>query len=92
MNLFLTLYLSLNLATTLSCTLLIIYCIVAVTGVRHGVVGQLGVYRCFIEVMVESSALYSISLILDLVFAICDDINSGVGYLNIIVAIAKVCP
>ncbi len=92
MNLFLTLYLSLNLATTLSCTLLIIYRIVAVTGVRHGVVGRLGVYRRFIEVLVESSALYSISLILDLVFAICDDINLGVGYLNITVTIAKVCP
>ncbi|KAK0480825.1 hypothetical protein IW261DRAFT_1563536 [Armillaria novae-zelandiae] len=88
-NLLLVLYISFNLATTLSCTLLIICRIVAVTGVRHGAVGRLGVYRRFMEVLVESSALYSVSLILDLVFATRENINSGVGYLNIIVSVAK---
>ncbi|PBK81685.1 hypothetical protein ARMGADRAFT_1039188 [Armillaria gallica] len=35
-KIFMMLYISLNLVTTLSCTLLIIYRIVAVTGIRHG--------------------------------------------------------
>ncbi len=66
----LVLYISFILATTLYCTMLIIYRIVAVAGVRHGLAGQLGVFHHFIEVLVESSALYSISLILDLAFTI----------------------
>ncbi|PBK70850.1 hypothetical protein ARMSODRAFT_1083821 [Armillaria solidipes] len=83
----LMLYIYFNLATTLSCTLLIIYRIVAVTGVRHGVMGRLGVYRRFIEVLVESSALYSISLIIDLAFTIHD--GFGLIYTDAIAAIAK---
>ncbi|KAK0232347.1 hypothetical protein EDD85DRAFT_1025913 [Armillaria nabsnona] len=86
-NIFMMLYISLNLVTTLFCTLLIIYHIVAVTGIRHGAVGQLGVYRYFIEVLVESSALYSLSLILYLAFAICNDVR--MYYFDTIAAIAK---
>ncbi|KAK0211548.1 hypothetical protein IW262DRAFT_372455 [Armillaria fumosa] len=80
---FLTLYISSNLATTLPCTLLIIWHIMAVTSITHGATSRLGVYHRFMEVLVESSALYSISLILDLVFATRANINSGVGYINI---------
>ncbi len=61
----------------------------AVAGVRCVAVGQLGVYRRFIAVLVESSALYSISLILDLALAICGDLRSY--YFDIIAGIAKVC-
>ncbi len=86
----LMLYVSFTLATTLSCTLLIIYRIVAVAGVRHGAMGRLGVFRRFIEVLVESSALYSISLILYLTFVICG--NLGEYYFDVISGIAKVCP
>ncbi|PBK70884.1 hypothetical protein ARMSODRAFT_1017662 [Armillaria solidipes] len=86
-NVFYMLYLSSNLVTTLSCTLLIIYRILAVAGVRRGAVGRLGVYCCFIEVLVESSALYSISLILDLAFAIHNDFTWY--YFDTIAAIAK---
>ncbi len=85
------LYISFILATTLSCTLLIIYRIVAVVGVRHGPAGQLGVFRHFIEVLVESSALYSISLILDLAF-IQLPTDFGQRYFDAIASIAKVCP
>ncbi|KAK0192545.1 hypothetical protein F5146DRAFT_1190781 [Armillaria mellea] len=81
------LYISFSLATSLSCTLLIVYRIMAVAGVRRGAVGRLRVYYRFIEVLVESSALYSISLILDLAFTICND--SRTEYLDIIAAIAK---
>ncbi len=86
----LMLYISFILATTLSCTILIIYRIVAVVGVRHGLAGRPGVFRHFIEVLVESSALYSISLILDLAFTIRNDFRAY--YLDVIASIAKVCP
>ncbi len=62
----------------------------AVAGVRHGLVGRLGVFCHFIEVLVESSALYSLSLFLYLAFIICNDF--GFCYLDVIVGIAKVCP
>ncbi|KAK0183712.1 hypothetical protein F5146DRAFT_620543 [Armillaria mellea] len=84
----LTLYVSFVLVTTLSCTLLIIYRIVAVVGVRRVAVGRLRVYRRLIEVLVESSTLYSISLILILAFIN----NSDVGwyyYIDAIAGIAK---
>ncbi|PBK99032.1 hypothetical protein ARMGADRAFT_486679 [Armillaria gallica] len=86
----LMLYISFILATTLSCTILIIYRIVAVVGVRHGPAGRLGVFRHFIEVLVESSALYSICLILELAFIIRNDFR--VYYLDAIASMAKVCP
>ncbi len=90
-DIFFLLYISFNLATTLSCTLLIIYRIVAIAGVRHGAVGRLGVYRHFIEVLVESSALYSISLVLELAFIIHDG-HLRSYYFDVITGIAKVCP
>ncbi len=90
MNVSRMLYISFILATMLSCTILIIYRIVAVVGVRHGAVGRLGVFRHFIEVLVESLALYSIILILDLAFLICNDF--GQHYSDAIASIAKVCP
>ncbi|KAK0220042.1 hypothetical protein IW262DRAFT_1297178 [Armillaria fumosa] len=81
------LYISFNLATTLSCTLLIIYRIVTIVGAGRRAEGRLRVYHRFIEVLVESSALYSISLILDLAFTICG--SSASYYLDAIAAIAK---
>ncbi len=86
-DVFLTVYISFNLATTLSCTLLIIYRIVAVAGVRRGAEGRLRSYHHFIEVLIESSALYSISLILDLVFTVRGDF--GLYYLDNIASIMK---
>ncbi|KAK0232334.1 hypothetical protein EDD85DRAFT_793162 [Armillaria nabsnona] len=88
-NIFMMLYISLNLMTTLSCTLLIIYCIVAVAGIRHGAMGRLGVYRHFIQVLVESSALYSISVILFLAFTIHNSSGLASDYFDVIAGIAK---
>ncbi|KAK0459015.1 uncharacterized protein EV420DRAFT_345806 [Desarmillaria tabescens] len=82
------LYISFVLATTLWCSMLIAYRILTITGTRRGVEGRLGVYRRFIEVLVESSALYSISLILNLAFTIRTD-NRGGYYFDVIAAIAK---
>ncbi len=53
-------YLALGLATTLMCTLLIVYRILSVGGVKAG----LRTYRGVVEVIVESAALYSIILII----------------------------
>ncbi len=87
MNIFVMLYTSLILATTLSCTLLIIYRILTVAGARRGAEGRVRVYHRFIEVLVESSALYSISLILYLAFTIRH--SWGGVYLDVIASIAK---
>ncbi|SJK98311.1 uncharacterized protein ARMOST_01576 [Armillaria ostoyae] len=84
---FRTLYVSFILATTLWCTVLIICRILTVTGVRRRAGGQLRVYHRFIEVLVESSALYSISLILFLAFDACD--SFGMYYLDAIAGITK---
>ncbi len=83
-------YFFFNLVTILYCTLLIIYRIVAVTGIRHGAMGRLRVYHRFIEVLVESLALYSISTILELAFFIHNDLKFR--YFDAISSIAKVCP
>ncbi|SJL11315.1 uncharacterized protein ARMOST_14718 [Armillaria ostoyae] len=85
--LFPTLYAAFILATTLLCTILIIYRILTVTGVKRGAGGQLRVYHRCIEVLVESSALYSISLIVYMALNIRH--NVGLLYLEVIAVIAK---
>ncbi|SJL18465.1 uncharacterized protein ARMOST_22054 [Armillaria ostoyae] len=82
-----TLYAAFVLATTLWCSVLIIYRILTVTGVKRGASGRLRVYRRFIEVLVESSALYSISLVVYLAFSIRAQLP--VAYLDVIASIAK---
>ncbi|KAK0192744.1 hypothetical protein F5146DRAFT_1041288 [Armillaria mellea] len=86
-SVFQLLYISFILATTLSCTLLIIFRILTVTGTRWGAEGRLRVFHRLIEVLVQSSALYSISLTLDLAFAIRDSL--GGYYSDVIAGIAK---
>ncbi len=54
-------YISCSLATTLWCTVLIVIRILTVT---RGVNGRLGDYQHIIEVLVESSALHSVTLII----------------------------
>ncbi|KAK0185133.1 hypothetical protein F5146DRAFT_1005753 [Armillaria mellea] len=82
-----TLYISSVLATTTWCTLFIIIRILIVTGLRHGAGGRLKVFHRFIQVLVESSAPYSITLILYLAFFV----RSGFGhfYFDVIASIAK---
>ncbi|PBK59839.1 hypothetical protein ARMSODRAFT_1009585 [Armillaria solidipes] len=82
-----TLYIAFVLATTVWCTILIVYRILTVTGVKHGARSRWRVYRRCIEVLVESSTLYSISLILYLTLFICN--NSGLFYLDAIAAITR---
>ncbi|PBK95000.1 hypothetical protein ARMGADRAFT_1164510 [Armillaria gallica] len=81
------LYISFNLATTLWCTLFIIYRIFTVVRVRHEAGGRLGPYRHFIEVLVESSAIYAIPAALYLAFILRD--NLGAFYLDSITNVTK---
>ncbi|PBK93531.1 hypothetical protein ARMGADRAFT_1012377 [Armillaria gallica] len=78
------LYSAFILATTLWCTLLIIYRIVAVA---HRVSDGLRTYRHVIEIMVESSALYSLTLILYVIFYAREDIT--LHYFDCLVGIAR---
>ncbi|KAK0209169.1 hypothetical protein DFS33DRAFT_1451888 [Desarmillaria ectypa] len=84
----LILYASFTLATTLWCTFLIIYRILSVGWTNSGARGRFRAYRHIIEVLVESSALYSICLIL---YMACSASNGdwGIDYLDILAAIAR---
>ncbi|PBK95002.1 hypothetical protein ARMGADRAFT_1164511 [Armillaria gallica] len=81
------LYISFVLVTTLWCTLLIIYRILTVAGAKRRADGRLNIYQHFIGVFVESSALYSISLIVFLALTVREDF--GLYYLDAIAGIAK---
>ncbi|PBK97582.1 hypothetical protein ARMGADRAFT_643803 [Armillaria gallica] len=83
----LMLYLSSSLATTLWCTAFIIFRILTVTGVRQARGGRLRFFHRFIAVLVESSALYSIASIINLVFYIRNDF--GMRYSDGIAAVAR---
>ncbi|KAK0477442.1 hypothetical protein IW261DRAFT_1634777 [Armillaria novae-zelandiae] len=59
-------YVSCTLATTLLCTLLIVYRILTVGGTKHGGAG-VQAYRGVVEVIIESASLYTVSLIIDMI-------------------------
>ncbi len=82
-------YASFTLATTLWCTLLIIYHIWSITRRSIQAEGMKGAYRHIIEVLVESSVLYSISLVVFIAFFATD--NGLAYYSDSIVTIARVC-
>lgn len=71
-----TIYLSFILATTLLCTLLIVYRILSIEWANSKLAGtrtySLGAYRNVIEVMVESAALYSAVLIVYIIIIFQD--------------------
>lgn len=78
-----TMYLSLVLATTLMCTLLIMYRILSVRGIKVG----LRTYRGVVEVIVESAALYSIALIIYISLAARNELSGG--YVDVITSSIK---
>ncbi len=83
------LYISFYFATTFWCTLLIIYRIFIIVRVRYEAEGRLGPYRHFIEVLVESSAIYAIPAALYLAFILRN--SMGLFYLDSITNVTKVC-
>ncbi|KAK0445281.1 uncharacterized protein EV420DRAFT_1768027 [Desarmillaria tabescens] len=84
---YLMLYASFTLATTLWCTALIVYRILSVGQTNNGIRGALGIYRHIIEVLVESSTLYSICLILYVANFACN--TWGEDYVEVITLIAR---
>ncbi len=83
------LYATFNLATTLLCTLLIIYRILSIGQVAtSGAGARLRAYQRVIEVLVESSAFYSVCMV-TLVACFASD-NWGEGCADIIATIARV--
>ncbi len=84
-----TLYATFVLATTLWCTLLIIFRIVTVAQAAGEVGRGLRAYHHTIEILIESSALYSIILIIYLALNAQD--NLIMGYLDPLAAFARVC-
>ncbi len=83
-----TLYISFTLASTLLCMMLIVYSIVTVAHVVGQIRGGLKAYHHVIEILLESSALYSNFLILNLVFYARGD--QLVYYFDDFAAITKV--
>ncbi len=88
--LYLMLYESFIVVTIFWCTLSIIYRILSVGQASHnGTDGRFGAYYYVIRVLVESSALYSITLILNVAFNAHN--GSFAIYTDSIGAIARVC-
>ncbi len=88
-KIFLVVYISCILATTLWCTVFIILRILIVIRAKIGAVNRLGVYRHAIEVLVESSALHSVTLIVFVALEARSDFASD--YFNTLAAITTVC-
>ncbi|PBL03624.1 hypothetical protein ARMGADRAFT_1157714 [Armillaria gallica] len=84
--LWVVLYSSSILATTVWCTLLIIYRIVTVTWAGNNA-GSLRTYRHVIELLIESAALHSIFSILSVVLNVCG--NNAYWYTNMLTAVAR---
>ncbi|SJL10523.1 uncharacterized protein ARMOST_13910 [Armillaria ostoyae] len=86
-SLFMILYLAFILATTLWCTLAIIFRILSVGRASTGSGRPTRVYRHVIEILVESSALYAIFLLLDMPFVARQNVANG--YTETAAGIAK---
>ncbi|SJL10513.1 uncharacterized protein ARMOST_13899 [Armillaria ostoyae] len=86
-DLLLILYLAFTLATTLWCTLMIIFRILSVGRASTGSGTPTRVYRHVIEILVESSALYAIFLLLEMVLVACKD--AADYYMGVMAAFAR---
>ncbi|KAK0464823.1 hypothetical protein IW261DRAFT_1613476 [Armillaria novae-zelandiae] len=84
---YLSLYSSFALASTLLCTLLIIFRIVTIVRAGAGAGGGIKAYYHVIEVLIESSAIYSLSLILYVAFTTRESVL--LHYFDALSAIAK---
>ncbi|KAK0466478.1 hypothetical protein IW261DRAFT_1683955 [Armillaria novae-zelandiae] len=78
-----TAYISLNLTTTILCTLLIIYQIITVSHAGMGI----RTFRGIIEIIVESAFIYSIALLVYIVLITCN--SYGQPYIDILACFAR---
>ncbi|KAK0228056.1 hypothetical protein IW262DRAFT_1348739 [Armillaria fumosa] len=86
------LYTSFILATTLLCTVLIIYRILSIEWAKPRTNARrfsLGVYRNLIEVIVESAVIYSVTLILFMITLYCSYVSGIFMYFDCIGTIAR---
>ncbi len=79
------LYISFIIATTILCTLLIIFRIITVSNRGMGI----QTFRGIIEIIVESALIYSITLLVYVIVIACDGI--GVEFIEILAISARVC-
>ncbi|PBK63217.1 hypothetical protein ARMSODRAFT_546589 [Armillaria solidipes] len=86
-DLLLILYLAFILATTLWCTLMIIFRILSVGRASTGSGRPFRVYRHVIEILVESSALYAMFLLLEMVLVASQ--NTADYYMDDMAAFAR---
>ncbi len=86
--LLLILYMAFVLATTLWCTFMIIFRILSVGRASTGSGRPFKVYRHVIEILVESSTLYAIFLLLDIVLLACQ--SAAEYYTDDMAAFARV--
>ncbi|PBK63205.1 hypothetical protein ARMSODRAFT_546261 [Armillaria solidipes] len=82
-----TLYVAFIIATTLWCTLMIVFRILSVGRASNGSGRPFRVYRHVIEILVESSALYAISLLLDIVLVVRQ--NTANYYTDVVAAFTR---
>ncbi|KAK0471806.1 hypothetical protein IW261DRAFT_1611919 [Armillaria novae-zelandiae] len=78
-----TIYISFIMATTILCTLLIIYRIITVSHAGMGI----RTFRGIIEIIVESAFIYSTALLVYIVLIACD--SYGGQYIDILAAFAR---
>lgn len=85
-GIWLILYLSFIMATTILCTLLITYRIVTVT---RGGMGSIQSYRGVIEIIVESALIHSITLLVYVILIARE--STAASYIDRIADLARVC-
>ncbi len=78
------LYISCNLATTILCTLLIIYRIITVSHRGMGIQS----FRGIIEIIVESALIYSIALLVYIILVVCNSLEGE--YFDVLAAYTRV--
>ncbi|KAK0194506.1 hypothetical protein F5146DRAFT_439460 [Armillaria mellea] len=86
-DLLLILYQVFILATILWCTLLIIFRILSIGRANGGSGGPTTVYHRVIETLIESSALYAIFVLLNIVLVACN--NAANNYMEAVASIAR---
>ncbi len=82
------LYVAFSLVTTLWCTLMIIFHILSVGWASTGSGRPFKVYRHVIEILVESATLYTIFLLLDIVFTA--RLDRALSYMDVMAGFARV--
>ncbi len=79
------LYISFDMATTILCTLLIIYRIITISHRGMGI----QTFRHTIEIIVESALIYSVTLLVYVVLIACN--SNGGPFFDILASFARVC-